>query len=151
MYRLSIVKALPFQKTSYCEDAIWAKEALSLGHTIVYNPAARVYHYHLQDEDFTFKVSLTGMYFKYKHFNYTYLAPSLSVRKKLGIMKTLLKTKNISFREKWNWYLYNVNQHKTEIKAYKVFMEALKKGETELDEVHFKLCGKPPIPVKLAS
>ncbi|MEO7534698.1 MAG: glycosyltransferase [Ferruginibacter sp.] len=148
MYRLSVLRQIPFQKTSYCEDAIWAREALLAGHTIVYNTAARVFHYHSESMDFTFKVCLTGMYFKYKYMDYIYPAPSFELRKHLSTVKTLLKTKNIGIKEKWNWFLYNVNQYKAGKNAYEVFVTALAKGEEELDEIHQQLCGKPPIPVK---
>jgi rhamnosyltransferase len=148
MYRLSVLKKLPFQRTSYCEDAIWAKEALSKGHTIVYNTAARVYHYHFEDKEFSFKVTLTGMYFKYKQFNYLYTEPTLSLRQKLSMLRVLVKAKEIGLKEKWNWLVYNIEQHRAAKQAHKVFMNALHKGEAELDEVHQKLCGKPPIPLK---
>lgn len=151
MYRLSVLKKLPFQRTSYCEDAIWAKEALSAGHAIVYNTAARVYHYHLENDDFTFKVHLTSMYFKYKHFRYIYGQSTLTLRERLSMIKTLLGAKGISLKEKWAWYFYNIRQFTVAKKAQDVFMKALSKGEEELDAVHQQLCGKPPVPVKTNS
>ena len=75
MYRRKDILALPFRITTYGEDAIWAKEALLSGKAIVYNTAARVFHYHLENDEFTFKRTLTTSYFRYKQFNY--IPPSL--------------------------------------------------------------------------
>ena len=35
MYRREALMQIPFKRTSYCEDAIWARDALKAGHTIV--------------------------------------------------------------------------------------------------------------------
>lgn len=148
MYRLSVLKDIPFQKTSYCEDAIWAKDALLAGYAIVYNPAARVYHYHLENKDFTFKRSLTAMYFQYKHFGYIQPKPKQNLIDILKTMKILWQSKPLSFKEKMKWFFYNQDQFIAVKKAYAVFMEALKISETELETQHEKFCGKPPVPVK---
>lgn len=148
MYRLSVLKDIPFQKTSYCEDAIWAKEALLSGYAIVYNPAARVYHYHLENKDFTFKRSLTAMYFQYKHFGYIQPKPKQNLIDILKTMKILWQSKPLSFKEKMKWFFYNQDQFIAVKKAYAFFMEALKISETELEAQHEKFCGKPPVPVK---
>lgn len=149
MYRLSVLQELPFQHTSFCEDAIWAKDALLAGYALVYNTAARVCHYHLENQDFTFKQCLTSMYFKYRHLGYIYPSPALSFRQKLGIVKSLLKMKGLNLKEKWNWFNYNMKQDKALTNAYYVFTNALFKSEKTLDEVHQKYCGTAPIPVKI--
>lgn len=148
MYRLSVLKQIPFQRTSYCEDAIWAKDALLAGYALVYNPAARVYHYHLENKDFTFKRSLTGMYFQYKHFGYSQPKPKQNLFGILKTIKIIWQSKPLSFRQKIKWFYYNQDQFKAIQKAYKVFNDALEISETKLETVHEKFCGKPPVPVK---
>lgn len=148
MYRRSVLQEIPFRRTSFCEDAIWAKEALLAGYTIVYNAAARVYHYHLEDNGFTFKQCFTIMYYRYRYLNYLYPSPSLSKRQKLSLIKQLWQAKGFSVKEKWGWFQYNINYDKAMTRAYGKFMEALNKSETALDEAHYKFCNKPPIPLK---
>lgn len=148
MYRREVLQEIPFQRTSYCEDALWAKEALLAGYTLVYNFAARVYHYHLENSDFTFKVSLTARYFAYRNLQYLYPEPVLSLRQRLSMMKTISLAEGLSSAKKWRWLKYNLAHHEAERKAHQAFVEALKQGESTLDKVHEKFCGKPPIPLK---
>lgn len=47
MIRKNIWDKTPFdEKTTNIEDRLWAKEVLSEGYEIIYEPEARVYHYH---------------------------------------------------------------------------------------------------------
>jgi rhamnosyltransferase len=149
MYRKSVIQELPFRRTSYGEDAIWAKEAILNGHAIVYQPKARVYHYHLEDADFVFKRNFTTMYFRYRQFGYLQETPVLGIRSKLSIIKRLLQLPKFSFKKIFYWWNYNIKNFKAAQLSHQVFMESLIKGEEELDKVHEKLCGKPPIPLKI--
>ncbi len=148
LYRRDILRKIPFQKASYGEDSIWSKEALKAGYAIVYNSAARVYHYHLENKDFTFKRTLTTLYFRYKHFGFIPPAFPNGSAQKLRWVKTIFREKGLSLREKFAWYKYNVDQLAAAREALKIFNEALAQSEANLDEVHEKWCGKPPIPVK---
>lgn len=146
MYRREVLEKIPFQRTSYCEDALWAKDALLAGYSLVYNFAARVYHYHLENPDFTFKVSLTARYFAYRNLQYIYPKPSLPVRNRLSMLKTISLAKGLDLAKKWHWWKYNLAHHKAEKKAHQAFLDALNHGESTLDKVHEKFCGKPPYP-----
>ena len=148
MYRRKNLLEIPFRKTSYSEDAIWAKETLLSGFAIVYNPKARVYHYHLEDADFTFKRNFTTMYFRYKQFQFLYKKPLLTLRFRISILKTLFKRLGFDMKVFLYWYKYNINNHKSFVRSYKFFMASLNKGEVYLDKEHELLCGKPPIPKK---
>ena len=148
MYRREVLLRIPFQRTSYCEDALWAKEALLTGYTLVYNFAARVYHYHSENPDFTFKVSLTARYFAYRNLQYVYPKPALPLRRKLSMIKALALANAVSPVKKWDWFMYNINHYKAEKKAHQTFIEALRQGNSTLDKVHEQFCGKPPIPLK---
>lgn len=148
MYRREILEEFPFIKTSYGEDAVWAKEVLKAGYSIVYNTAARVYHYHHENRDFVFKRTLTVMYFRYKHFGFMPDPAKRSFRSYLSTIKLLLKTKGFSLKEKWNWFNYNLDRDKATLDATNVFISALNQSEKDLDEVHQKYCGKAPVPLK---
>lgn len=148
MYKRSALLAIPFRKISYGEDAVWAKEALLAGHTLVYNPAARVYHYHLEDEDYIFRRTLTVMHLRYRQFGCVYDPPSRTLRQQLSIVKTILLAKPMGLKEKWEWLRHNHRQLKGQQRAYAVFRAALDEGDEKLDAVHERYCGKPPIPLK---
>jgi rhamnosyltransferase len=148
MYRRNILLEIPFQKTSYSEDAIWARDAIINGYAIVYNQKARVYHYHLEDADFTYKRSFTTMYFRYKQFGYLYEVPMLTIQSRIRILKALFKAFGINLIQILKWYNYNLNNFNALVDAHRLFMNALQAGETALDVKHAEICGKPPIPLK---
>jgi rhamnosyltransferase len=149
MYRMSVFREIPFRKVLYTEDAIWARDAILAGYIIVYNPAARVYHYHKETEDFIFKRTFTTMYFRYKYFGFINEKPVMRLVDYLRAIKVIVESSPVSVKEKLYWISFNRKIHRSLKKAYDVFNEALNKGEETLDTVHLEYCGKPPIPVKL--
>lgn len=148
LYKKSALLSIPFRRITYGEDALWAKDALMAGFTLVYNPAARVYHYHLENYDFTLKRTLTTLYFRYRHFGFLQERPSYNLRTKLSTLKTLFWRTRLSFSERLRWWKYNIEIRRAQAKAYDILVNALTKGEEELDKVHTTICGAPPIPVK---
>lgn len=149
LYRLSVMKQIPFQKITYGEDPIWAKDALLNGYAIVYNHHARVYHYHLEDAAVTFKKSLTTMYFRYRQFGYLPAEPVMSFRSKLSIIKILFTSFGLRIQQIAKWYRYNISNFKAGRSAYLLFMQALQKNDAELDALHAAHCGQPPVPLKV--
>ncbi|MEO7534690.1 MAG: glycosyltransferase [Ferruginibacter sp.] len=147
MYQREVLERFPFQKTSYGEDAVWANDVLKAGYTLVYNTAARVYHYHYEDWGFMFRRTLTVMYFRYKQFGYLYQKPKQSFRSFLSMVKQIVTTKDLTIKEKWHWIRYNAQRFNAIKKAHEVFFIALKSGEKTLDEVHNNYCGKSPVPL----
>lgn len=145
MYKRSVMMQLPFREASFGEDAIWAKDALLAGYALVYNQAARVYHFHYEDFDYSFRRNLTVMYMRYKQFGCIYNRPRLTLRQQLSTLKSIALSKPLTLQEKWNWFHYNQTQFRGRVKAYEVFSAALERGEAELDEVHTMYCGKPPM------
>jgi rhamnosyltransferase len=148
MYRREVLEEIPFQKTSYAEDAIWAKEAILKGKTIAYNPEAVVYHYHLENADFTFKRTLTVSYFMYRQFGYVYPNPQRNFMDWLRIIRILIKSEPLTIKEKIKWFLYNKELYTASKKAWNLFTDAIKIGEEEVDRIHSLHCSKPPIPTK---
>ena len=58
MYKRSSLIAMPFEKTGYSEDLIWANNALEQGWAICQNHNSRVYHFHYETREFRFKRTL---------------------------------------------------------------------------------------------
>lgn len=149
MYRKDILNKVPFQKITYGEDALWARDALRAGYAIVYNSAAKVYHYHIENSDYTFRRSLTVLYFRYKIFGYIHDLPRLTVRSFLSLIKTVWTTDGFSVIERIRWINDSLKQHKALKKAHLAFFDALSKGTDDaLDVLHDKFCGKPPTSLK---
>lgn len=148
IYRKSIMQVIPFRKTSYCEDAIWARDAIINGHAIVYQQKARVYHYHLVDSEFVFKRNFTTMYFRYRMFGYLHERPVLSLRSKLSMLVLLLQLPGLSPKKFYYWWNYNIKNFNAAQRSYQIFIESLKTGQDHLDQTHKQLCGNPPIPLK---
>lgn len=143
MYKRSVLIDLPFQKTSCSEDIIWAREALRAGLTLVYNPAAKVHHYHYGDREFAFRRTLTVMHTRYKQFGFRYSRPTQNLRQVLSMIKTISFSEPLTLKQKWNWFRYNREQLRGEQKAYDIFTAALAESEEKLDAVHEKFCGRP--------
>ncbi|MEP7278868.1 MAG: glycosyltransferase family 2 protein [Bacteroidota bacterium] len=148
VYRSSVLRKIPFQRTVFGEDMIWAKEAILNGYAITYNQAARVYHYHLESPDSSFKRSFTTMYFRYKQFRLMPVQPVLTLRRKLSIIKCLLLSLSPSVKDILKWYRYNTKNYGATIKSYRQFVQSLRQGEEALDNKHTALCGIPPSPLK---
>lgn len=147
MYKKVLLQQLPFEKITYGEDAVWATAALRKGYALAYNPAARVYHYHHENEDYTFKRVLTTSYLRYRLFGVKPVSRQYSLVDNLRLVKTIWTSGPMNNIEKVKWLRYNLSQRKAMQKAFEVFTEALKKGERELENVHEKFCGKPPVPI----
>lgn len=148
MYRKSVMIEIPFRKTVYGEDPQWALDALLSGYELVYNPGARVYHYHLETPEYTYLRTITTLYHRYKFFDFIPKTHSTSLKIKLSWLKTLFKTKEIGWLERWKWFQYNSAVSNSSTKAVNQFLEVFAKGEKALDEFHSKVCNKPPIPSK---
>lgn len=148
MYKREVMIEIPFRFTTYAEDALWARDALLAGYKIAYNPAARVYHYHLEDAEFSFKRNYTVLYHMYKFFGVKYEAKQYGLMDYLRLANLLRKAEGISAAAKLRWWKYNLDSHKGFVKASKAISAAMEKGEEFLDEEHQRLCGKPPIPLK---
>ncbi len=147
LYRRDVVLRIPFRRTTFAEDAIWAKDALRAGHALVYNPAARVYHFHTETPEFTFKRTLSAMYHRYRSFGYLYDEPKLAVPL-LRAFSVVIRQHRLSWRERASWSAYAWRNHRAARSAVRAFREAATGGTARLEELHEHYCGTPPIPQK---
>jgi rhamnosyltransferase len=145
MYRGKILRQVPFQRTSFAEDAIWARDILSKGFALVYDASVQVYHYHNESPAFTFKRTFTELYYRYTLFGLKPTKPSFGLKQELSAIKNLL-TENISWAEKWKWFQYNRSLKRNSNRAIDHFLEAVKKGNGTIEKMHEELCGIAPTP-----
>lgn len=148
MYRMRVLQEVKFSSTVFGEDMVWAKHALQRGYALVYNYKARVYHYHQENESFTFKRTFTTMYFQYKEFGYLYSKPRLDILSKLRILRCLIQSLGFDLPGIIKWYQYNLHNFFVTRKAYYLFSQMLQISEKALDEKHFEICSIPPTPFK---
>ena len=138
MYRKKALEAIPFQKSDFAEDLMWAKDALQRGYKLVYDQRNKVFHYHHAVSDFVFKRTFIELYSIYNIFGY---------QKKLNV-PALLYLKIVYRNIKWNihpkWILFNMRAKMARHRAYKTFATALQGGEDVLRQKYLRICGQIP-------
>lgn len=149
MYLRDALVEIPFRKTSFAEDAQWAKDAYLKGYTLVYNTEAKVSHYHYENPDYTYKRTFTVLYHMYRFFDNLPNVYCPGLIDSLKLAKLLFKEAKLTLREKIKWYRYNMAIRKVYAKAIQDFLQFVELGDEALDKQHELLCGMPPIaPVK---
>ena len=144
MYRTSVLRdEIPFREITYGEDPMWAIDALKAGHTLVYNPEARVYHYHLENGDVTYKRAVTMLCLRNRLFGDVPDCPTAGFRFYASVARTLLKEKALSVRERVRWFRFNHTHRKALKRAVRDFLKALRSGETAVQSLHERCVGKP--------
>ncbi|MEI7982308.1 MAG: glycosyltransferase family 2 protein [Bacteroidota bacterium] len=107
VYRKSIKETLPFKSLMFSEDTLWAKDALSLGHALVYDYRARVYHYHHQDFKFYFKRTYIILYQNFKFYNYIKFPKNPLIQ--IPEIMVRMARKKLPFKASVKWIFYNLN------------------------------------------
>ncbi|GAB3531512.1 hypothetical protein GCM10027443_13860 [Pontibacter brevis] len=138
MYRKSSLLKYPFQKVSFGEDMQWAKEVVLAGNKIVYDPSSRVFHYHHATYDYTYKRSLTVLYYIYKNFGYV---RSMKYNF-IDYLKVIFR--NTKYKADRKWIAFNWKKMRAVNNAYKDTVAHLIIGEDALDTFHEQICGLPP-------
>lgn len=144
MYRRDILLGHPFDKVSYGEDILWSKKAFLNGYTLVYNPAAIVYHYHHENEIFLLQRFIISWYFRNKYFGVLPAMAKVSLRKKLGILRIIFSQPGFSFAEKIYWWKYNQTRWAARKKAYLLFTAAAKNGIEKMEVLYKMYSSKIP-------
>ena len=148
IYRRMALEANPFQRTLYCEDAIWARDGLLKGWKLGVHPGAQVYHHHHEDADFTFKRAITVGYHRYMIFGTIPSRPTW-LRSSLRAIATILRhTPGMPLAVKYRWIAHNWHNQRALAKAVDLFETTRKQGDVALEALHQKIAGRPPIPVK---
>lgn len=147
LYRRDVLLRIPFPEAQYGEDALWAKEALRAGHALVYNPAARVFHYHLETPDFAFKRALASMYNRYRSVGYLPEEPAM-IFPIVRAVRQLVREPAITWRERMHWARYTIRNRLASRSAVRQFRREVAKGEEFLEALYERYCSLPPVPAK---
>ncbi|MGG9972107.1 glycosyltransferase family 2 protein [Ferruginibacter sp. SUN002] len=150
-YRKEIMDIMPFEKTAFGEDFIWAKKALQKGYALVYSDFSKVYHYHHDEPDFVFKRCMVEWLSIYKSFKLLPTNPALSFKQQLSIIKLLFTLKELSISKKIFWLRFNQKSNAAAEKAYKEFMQAYNNGDAAVNEAYNLYCNKVPSAKKWAT
>ena len=143
MYRTNILRDhIPFKKITYGEDPVWAIDAIKAGHALIYDRACRVYHYHLEDKEITYKRSITMNFLRHRLFGAVPQPSALSIRSFLSNVKTLSSLRELSFREKFRWLRFTMANQRAMRRACHDFRTALKQGDAAIDQLHQNCTGK---------
>lgn len=148
MYRRSVMADLPFRDRVFGEDLAWCVDALCSGAAIVYQPAASVCHYHLEDAAFTVRRALSSMFVRYRTLGFVHPSPDRSWRSMLRILRLSLIGNDLSFPRRLYWLRYNLNRRKAIQKAHSLFNEALRSGDAALNELYRTYIEHPHRPLK---
>jgi rhamnosyltransferase len=148
MYRKKLLLEIPFRETSFAEDALWAKDALLKGYSIVYNTAARVFHYHLSEPQFVIRRSFTVYYHFFKFFGHKPSRVRNDIKSILKNLKLLLSIKQLSLTDKYRWLSYNWRLRANINKSVDLFLKYSTQGDATLIQKHDELCSVVPAAVK---
>lgn len=138
MYRREILLQIPFREALFSEDAMWAQDALREGYSLVYDTSARVYHYHYQSYDYTYKRTLTQLYFGYKTFGYL----RDNNFKFIDYLKIVYR--NYKYNASAKWIRHNIDIVRARNRAFNDFYKWIENGELILDINYNSKCKEPP-------
>ena len=108
MYRKSALLTIPFTKTNFAEDKIWARDALQAGYKIAFDPSLVVYHYHHYDFKYAFKVEFILNYAYYRFFKVLPVLPRFVIPV-LTAGYRIWKNNTIAFKKKIYWTFHNLS------------------------------------------
>lgn len=108
MYRRKALLQLPFRETNFSEDWLWARDALSQGMKLVYDPALLVWHYHHQSFGYILRSQYIANYYFALYF--AQLPTFLSVHRKLAERSwSILRNAQLSAKARLYWIGHNVS------------------------------------------
>jgi len=137
MYRRSDLLQTPFRRVPFAEDILWARDALTRGKSIVYNPFAEVEHYHHESVSYSFRRHLFEIYSFYKNFG---VLPAVKTNKQifsvyLSWIKTLWRIPIYSPTEKMMWFNYNRRLFDEMRKAEYILIDSASKGAEAVEKL----------------
>jgi len=144
MYRKSALVAIPFRNLDYCEDWLWANDALKKGMKILRDPSLLTYHYHHLTFGYVFKSQFIINYHFFKHFNHQ---PKIHFTFFPFIRKvyTLLNRREVKWLDKSYWIFHNMFAHLSNFFSILLFRGSLFFGGSRLlENIYSIICKKVP-------
>ena len=147
LYRRDALLRIPFRRTPYGEDALWAKDALRAGHALVYRQDARVFHYHNESADFTFRRTLIALCLRYQNFGHR---PSVNgtIVPALRTAARVAREGTLSFSRRMHWIAYNLRNQRAARSAINSFDRAIQNGDQAVSVLCDSCTGELPVPGK---
>ncbi|MEM9679401.1 MAG: glycosyltransferase family 2 protein [Bacteroidota bacterium] len=133
MYRKSALLELPFDELIFGEDMLWAKKALIRGYKLVYEPLARVNHYHHHSPNYTYERTMIVWLFIYLAFGFIREQP---YRRSAYF---LVLVRNFRWCLHPKWILHNWSIIKNVRRAVKDFNKIVSDKNVEHLELKFAL------------
>jgi rhamnosyltransferase len=145
LYRRKALNEIGFRKTTYGEDAIFGRDAHNSGWGTVYNPAARVFHYHLEDHKISVKKSVLSSILRHNLFG---VLPNVPKFQPIKIAWLLFRRLGPNIGGILLWWNYRRNQVRGVRDGVKIFLRAHRQGTDAISELQKEYGTTPPIPLK---
>jgi rhamnosyltransferase len=145
MYRKSALLELPFVETNYCEDWIWANQALTAGKKLLRDPSILVYHYHHMTFGYTLKSKFIINYYFYLFFKQSPRIPSSLCPFLRRTYTLFVRRKELSIQKRLFWLAHNVMYFLANFLSLFLFRLFLVIGKKRgLDFLYQLLCNEIP-------
>lgn len=141
MYRKSALLSIPFAKTDFSEDWMWANEALANGYKLLDDTSIVVYHYHHMNFYFRYKLQFTISFNFYSFFGVKPNFP-ISIVGLMRNFKSVLIKREVSLFSKPYWLLHNTGIFIADFLAISVFKTLLFFGGDNLLMRGYKIISK---------
>jgi rhamnosyltransferase len=145
LYRRTALSEIGFRQTTYGEDAIFGRDAHNSGWGTAYNPAARVFHYHLEDYKISIKKSVLSSILRHTLFG---VVPNNPKFQPIQIAWQLFRRLGPNIGGMLFWWNYRRNQVRGVRDGVRIFLRARQKGTDAISELQKEYGTTPPIPLK---
>ncbi|MDF1734023.1 MAG: glycosyltransferase [Minwuia sp.] len=145
MYRRSFIAETPFRHTVYGEDMLICIDALRSGHALVREPAACVYHCHLENYETTLKRTVVVCLMRHDLFG---TLPGEPAIQPLREALRLLRIPSLTVRQKLYWWHNRRECVRGLVDGIAIFEKARAKGAEALSALYRDYLGAPPVPLK---
>ena len=142
MYTREALSEIPFREVLFGEDMAWCVDALRKGYRICYQPAAKVFHYHLDEPRYIYRRTINELYSYYNNFRYIPVEESNLITTLKSVKLIILEGK-IPFRKKLYWFRKQLQSKKISQEAIHHFLKYQQKGDEELYKFYSAICNLP--------
>ena len=131
----------------YGEDMLFAYDAYRAGMAVAFNPAARVFHYHVETYQSLLKRTVAVASLRYRLFSHRSAKPGY-----YGVLARyawrLARESGLSWQERLRWLKYNERSLSAVNRGIALVDDAICAGGRALESLHDHYCGTPPVPLK---
>jgi len=143
MYRRQSLLRLPFKRVDFAEDVLWCRDALLNGLAIVYEPLARVNHYHFETPEYVYRRTFSEFYHFFKIFDTLPNEVANGPVEVLKNLKLLTSISDLSWADKWQWLKFNYHRRVAINKSVKAFRSSVLKGKSSLENKYAEVVKIP--------